>query len=76
MRKITFFLVFALIGMSLCSCQKAVFDDEEEGIGDGVKLQFHITQFEQVPLRMPRAERISEKYAPILILPFTKVVNA
>ncbi len=57
MRKITFFLVFALIGMSLCSCQKAVFDDEEEGLGDGVKLQFHITQFEQVPFDVADATR-------------------
>lgn len=50
MRKITYFLVLAFIGMSLCSCQKAVFDDdEEEGLGDRVKLQFHVTQFEQMP---------------------------
>lgn len=42
--------MLAFVGVALLSCQKAVFDDEDGDIkGDGAKLRFRVTQFEQIP---------------------------
>ncbi len=58
MRKISHFFTFALIFATLFSCQKAVFDDEDEIIkSDRAKLRFRITQFEQIPFDVASATR-------------------
>ena len=39
------------------SCQKAVFDEDEENQGNGAKLRFRVTQFEQIPFDEADATR-------------------
>ncbi len=50
--------MLAFVGVALLSCQKAVFDDEDGDIkGDGAKLRFRVTQFEQIPFGVTDATR-------------------
>lgn len=62
MKHFVYFFLLAMISGSLSSCQKVVFDDEEEGGGtnDAVSLRFRVTQFEQVPFDKADATRATD----------------
>lgn len=58
MKKLANLFTLALISAMLLSCQKAIFDDEDEEIhGEGAKLRFRVTQFEQIPFDVADALR-------------------
>lgn len=57
MRKIAHLFMLTAVCAMFFSCQKAVFDEDGDVQGNGAKLRFRVTQFEQIPFDITDATR-------------------